>query len=136
MDDIDQIRMLTARYNFSADTGDQEGMLDCYVPEGSFGRTDLGTEFRGRDAIRKMSDGFPVQGRHVTSDHIIEVTGERATLTCTLLFFNGAKGYALYMLGTYRDTLVRRDGAWRFLDRRLNADYLAEGDTDRPEGQS
>jgi hypothetical protein len=135
MNDIDQIRMLAARYNFAADAGDREAMLDCYVPEGSFGRTDLGTEFRGRDAIGRMSDAFPVQGRHVTSDHIIEVEADTGTLTCTLLFFNGAKGYTLYMIGTYRDTVVRRDGAWLFLDRRLNADYLAQDDSDRPGGE-
>jgi hypothetical protein len=134
MNDIDQIRMLTARYNQCADSGDQEGMLDTYVPGGSFGRTDLGTEFRGREAIKQMSDSFPVQGRHVTSDHIIEVDGDQATLTCTLLFFNAARGYALYMVGTYNDTLVRVDDGWRFFDRRLNAEYLAPESADRSEG--
>ena len=135
MDDIDQIRMLTARYNFAADAGDREAMLDCYVPEGSFGRTDLGSEFRGREAIGRMSDAFPVQGRHITSDHIIKVDGDSATLTCTLLFFNGAKGYSLYMIGTYHDTVVRRDGGWLFLDRRLTADYLAQDDSNASGGE-
>jgi hypothetical protein len=135
VDDIDQIRMLTARYNFAADGGDREAMLDCYIPNGSFGRTDLGTEFRGREAIGRMSDGFPVMGRHVTADHIIEVDGDEATMTCTLLFFNGARGFALYMVGTYHDTLARTLGGWLFNDRRLTADYLAPDDAMPSEGK-
>ncbi len=136
MDDIDQIRMLTAQYNFAADTGDREAMLDCFTPDGVFGRTDLGTEFRGREAIAGMSDGFPVHGRHVTADHIIEVAGDHATQLCTLLFFNAARGYALYMVGTYHDTLTRGSGGWRFTDRRLTADYLAPQDSAHLEGEA
>ncbi|HEY4224750.1 MAG TPA: nuclear transport factor 2 family protein [Pseudolysinimonas sp.] len=138
MTDIDDIRMLTARYNRAGDSDDRDAWLACFAPDGSFGRVDLGTEHRGLEAIARMSDGYPVHGRHVTVDHIIEVEvdGDRATQTCTLLFFDAERGYALHMVGTYDDTLVRRDGHWLFLDRRLTANFLAQDDSRRAKGDS
>lgn len=124
MDDHEAIRQLTARYGRASDDGDLATWLRCFVADGSFRREDTGASWQGEEQLRRLFLEYPISGRHVTSDFLIEIDGPRARQTCYLQFFDRAAGHRLHMFGTYDDELVKVDGEWRFVARRLSAEEI------------
>jgi hypothetical protein len=114
MDDIEAIKQLSARYNRTFDFGDVEGWVSCWTPEGTLRRSDAPGPVSGHQQFRDVMEGFPVKGVHVTSDFIIEVDGDRATASCTLMYLDRAKAFAIDFFGVYTDTLVRADDGWKY----------------------
>jgi hypothetical protein len=120
--DIEAIKQLTARYNRTSDEGDIEAWLDCYTPDGWFGRSNTTRRFEGREGLIELDASNDVSSRHVTTDHIIEVDGDAATQTCYLLFLDRKNGFLPAMFGTYEDKLRKIDGRWYFTERMLLVD--------------
>jgi SnoaL-like domain len=120
------IQRLTAEYNRAGDEGRVGDWVACFTPDGVFGRTDTGASWRGAEQLTEMCAAYPVAGRHVTTDFIIDVSpdGSSARQSCSLLFFDRAAGFALHMAGTYADQLVKIDGQWRFAARMLTAEVV------------
>jgi uncharacterized protein (TIGR02246 family) len=119
--DIEQIMQLTARYNHAYDERDAEGWADCWTQDGHFTRAN-GEQVEGRPALVELCRNAAVKGRHVTSDHVIEVDGDTARQTCYLQYMDRDNDFALLMFATYHDELVRQDGRWRFAARRAAKD--------------
>jgi hypothetical protein len=126
MDDYEAIRQLTARYNAAGDGSVLDAWLDCFASGGSFRRSDGDREWAGREQLTALFSGYGVSGRHLTTDHIITVEGDRATQTCYLLMLDRAREFTLHMVGVYHDELVREGGRWRFVARRLDVDFMAD----------
>lgn len=122
MDDYEQIRQLTARYNRSADEGDDELWLGCFAPDATFRRSNDTRDFTGHEELKQLVGRIPVHARHITTDFEIRVDGDRARQTCYLLFLDRADGFKVAMFGTYHDDLVRIEGEWRFARRYLEVD--------------
>jgi 4-carboxymuconolactone decarboxylase len=124
--DMFAIERLSAEYNRAGDEGRVDDWVACFTPDGVFARTDTGASWQGADQLRAMSTAYPVAGRHVTTDFIIDLSpdGRSATQSCSLLFFDRAAGFALHMVGTYADELVKVGGEWRFAVRKLSAEVV------------
>jgi hypothetical protein len=120
------IQRLTAEYNRAGDEGRVEDWVACFAPDGVFGRADTGASWRGEQQLTEMCTAYPVAGRHITTDFIIDVSPDRSSArqSCSLLFFDRAAGFALHMAGTYADELIKINGQWRFAVRMLTAEVV------------
>jgi 3-phenylpropionate/cinnamic acid dioxygenase small subunit len=114
MDEYEAIRQLVARYNVAFDELDVEGWVDCFTADGFFERSNAG--------LRELISGFPVKGRHVTTDFQIRVDGDQAMMSCYLTYLDRANNHALAMFGVYADELKKVNGSWKFSSRRLEVD--------------
>ena len=91
----------------------------------------------GRDAIEKMlrdslivyDDGTP-RTKHVTTNVSIEVDEEAGTAVsrCYFTALQALPDLALQPIvsGRYQDRFERRDGRWRFVERRVRTDLVGD----------
>jgi hypothetical protein len=119
MDDIEAIKQLTARYNRAFDSTDVGGYLATWTEDGFFERSNAGRSYQGHEELRELVSTFPVDGRHVTSDFIITVDGDRAESSSHLMYLDREQGFSVVMFGIYADEVVRTDEGWKFRSRRL-----------------
>jgi hypothetical protein len=123
-------RTLTA-YTHAIDYGREEELVECFTEDGVLeidsgianervGPTDSGSRrIEGRDAIRDFARHHtrPPEAylKHLRSDPLIEVDGDRARVTSTFLQLDeSAAGPVVTSFGRYHDQLVRcDDGRWR-----------------------
>ena len=92
-----------ARLLAAANSGDTDGFLDCFEPEGTV--NDWGRVFTGRDEIQAWSDAEFI-GVDVTLDVTADITtGEFTTVTATVGGggFNGQSHFSF----TVQDDLVQ-----------------------------
>ena len=87
---------------------------------------------RGPEAIRKLMEesitGKPGANFHIFNNEMIDVDGDRATAVTKWTFIvKGKDGrpQSVY-LGHYNDTLIREDGRWKFLQRKVSSDIPGE----------
>jgi uncharacterized protein (TIGR02246 family) len=123
------IRELTARYNRAFDDVDSEAWADTFTPDGVMEYSG-GPPISGRDALIEMSRKTGYGFVHITTDPIIEVDGDRATQSCTLIVANRSKAgdpVAIAMTGRYEDELVRTADGWRFERRKATLDVNLGG---------
>ncbi len=128
------IHDLIARYGWSLDTGDVEGFVDCFTPDGVLCEDVFETPdtFAGRDAIRGMASFFaglpmfPGRQHHVTSI-LIEGAAPRCRVRAYCLVTDANAGFAggAAFCGHYDDQVVKQDGRWRF-ERRLIRHWSGE----------
>jgi 3-phenylpropionate/cinnamic acid dioxygenase small subunit len=91
----------------------------------------------GRDPIEKMlrdnvivyDDGTP-RTKHITTNVAIEVDEQAGTAVARSYFtaLQALPGLALQPIvsGRYRDRFERRDGEWRFVERRVQTDLVGD----------
>jgi uncharacterized protein (TIGR02246 family) len=92
-----------ARLVAAANSGDTQGFLDTFAPDGTV--NDRGRVFTGRDDIQNWSDA-EFLGMHVTLDVTAEITtGEYTTITAMV----GGEGFTgqSHFSFTVRDDLVQ-----------------------------
>ncbi|WP_433854545.1 nuclear transport factor 2 family protein [Streptomyces kronopolitis] len=128
------VENLIARYAELVDDGDFAG-LGVLLADATF--TGSGAPVHGREAIEQMfrdtlilhSDGTP-RTHHVTSNLAIEVDEQAGTATARsyLTVFQALPDLPLQSIaaGRYHDRFVRRDGRWRFLERRVRIHLVGE----------
>jgi hypothetical protein len=126
-----EIQELTARYNRAADDGDGDALAGIFTPDGSMSMTsgDIGRAFAGSDELRAMVAGRePGTTMHATMDSIIELHGDDASQTCTLLLLRRSRdeGTTSFRTGRYNDRLQRTPDGWRFVERRVVIDGANE----------
>ena len=109
---------VAVRYCTAIDTRDWELLRRCFVadPVVSYEGFD---ELRGFAALAEFLDGIlsPLDAtQHIVTNFVVAIDGEEATSTCYLHAQHvrqAAPGGALFVVaGSYRDSLVRRDGEW------------------------
>jgi SnoaL-like domain len=124
-----EIHNLFIKYTTSLDRCDPEGVAGCFSESGEIDSPLFGL-FKGRAAIRefaertvKASRERKGQFRHVVSNLIVEVEGDRAHATCYLLDYLTADGKTeLLSPGEYSCNLSRVGGRWLFDDRLITLD--------------
>ncbi|MCV7410081.1 hypothetical protein AWC05_22530 [Mycobacterium florentinum] len=129
-DDEAAIRELIAGYALALDAGDIDECVRLFTTDGEFlvyGRT-----FAGHEAIAKMFRDAPC-GLHLTGVSRIDVGPDdpgTATARSQVLFVRARDLHLRPAL--YDDQLVRRDGHWRFRQRRCQF-VTSHGLSDSPE---
>src|ERR1700710_2754149 len=128
------IENLIAAYAELVDAGDFAGVGVLLAQATFTGGTGTVT---GRDAIEKMlrdnvivyDDGTP-RTKHVTTNVAIEVDDEAATAVSRSYFtvLQAAPDVPLQLIvsGRYHDRFERRDGRWRFVERRVLTDLIGD----------
>jgi 3-phenylpropionate/cinnamic acid dioxygenase small subunit len=128
------IENLIATYAELVDDGDFAG-LGALLADATF--TGSGAPVSGPDAIEKMfadtlivyDDGTP-RTKHVTTNVIIEADEEAGTAVSRAYFtvLQARPGLPLQPIasGRYRDRFERRDGQWRFAERRVRVDLVGD----------
>ena len=129
------INDLFVRYTCAIDAGDVETLIGCFAEDGSLESPAVGT-YAGRPAIRESAQRFArfrqngSQLRHVISNLLVDVQGNRGKATCYLTVFISKNGASrLLAPGYYECDLVKVDGAWLFKKRIVHHDhsYTLEG---------
>lgn len=130
MDDRDAILALMGEYCDSIDRGD---LGDCAAlfSEGAWGIE--GDLAEGSDAVKAvldnvtLYDGRPMT-RHLMSNVRIALDGDGSTATSCITVMQGLPDFPLQaiFIGSYFDTFARRDGHWRFVERRIVPDLVGD----------
>ena len=114
-----EIQELIARYNHAVDSGDTAAYAATFTEDGSFGGSRDVVE--GRENLASMA-ARAGGGRHWTANHIIEGSGDAATLRCYVMVTRTQDGTQINSTGLYTDELRKVDGAWLFSKRRVAMD--------------
>jgi len=137
------IRALVDAYARCADRRDAEGQKALFTDDTHFvvyidgDGADPSQELNGREALTPV---FADLNRyeattHFTGQSTIALVGDRATgeSYCLAHHLSAAGGERKLMVASlrYRDTFVKRDGAWLFAERKLYVDWT-ETRTSRP----
>jgi ketosteroid isomerase-like protein len=128
------IENLIATYAELVDHADFAG-LGALLADATF--TGSGAPVSGAIAIEQMfrdmlvvyDDGTP-RTKHVTTNIIIDADEQAGTAAARsyVTVFQARSGLALQaiMSGRYQDRFVRRDGHWRFTERRVRIDLVGD----------
>ena len=112
--DYVEIQMLYAQYNHNIDSGNIEGYVALFTPDGSF-NNNVGQE--GLRTFMKNRNGGT--RRHWNTNLLITPTPEGAKGAVYLMFVDvGMKPPAITSAGRYEDSLVKTAQGWRFKQRR------------------
>jgi uncharacterized protein (TIGR02246 family) len=121
---------LIADYAFRLDSGDLDGYVDNFMPDGVFEGT--AGRFEGRNAIRAYVGSLfenrsagPTM-RHVLGIPSIQGDGERCRARTYVMIPGQTDGNAISipLVGIYKDEIVKADGRWRFARRTAQMDLI------------
>jgi uncharacterized protein (TIGR02246 family) len=133
LEDLEQIRRLLLDYRRHLDGKDFRAYAALFAADGEF-IAGQHNEIRakGPDAIFSLVDGM--RGTlltdaggddvHVAVNEVIELDGDRATVSSTWVYLIRAEGDApeVAKVGHYEDVVTREDGRWLFLRREAPMD--------------
>jgi hypothetical protein len=121
MTDVDAIRNLIGRYSHLIDDRRYHDLSTIAIPDVTFDI--LGQVSEGAEATAALfaSRELPNRrGKHITTNSVIEVDGDRATGTTDFVYAGreGDEGpFTVMNAGRYQDTFVRQDGRWLLASR-------------------
>ena len=116
-----ELAELVARHAQLTDDGDWETRVGLYTDDGEFTSLD-GILRSGRDALREAfaATAGRVIGKHITSNTVLDVDGDRASGRTDFAFFMvTTDGVVPTSVGRYHDEFVRGPKGWRFRSRRI-----------------
>jgi uncharacterized protein (TIGR02246 family) len=106
--DIQEIKALNAKYNFSLDEGDADGWARCFTADGTFNAALGGTKLKGTEQLKAFvptcTAAFGTM-YHLTTNEIISIDGENARQKCYLQFFAKKDGALDGYICVYDDWL-------------------------------
>jgi ketosteroid isomerase-like protein len=122
--DVEEINNLLFDYNIAIDSGDIDGFLATFMPDGAF--DGIHGRFEGTAELRRFVTAYWTEPefarlrgtQHWLTNIRIRVSGDSATSYCygTVLSQGTADNK---VMGTwhYRDKITRLDGEWKFSER-------------------
>jgi uncharacterized protein (TIGR02246 family) len=114
------VRAAIAAYTQALDDGRTDDVVANFCPDGSAELPGLGL-LEGHDALRAAYEEWAPRRpqRHLVVNTLVtDWSDEEAVAISDLVFIReGKEGWAIQMVGRYRDVLHRQDGAWRFHSR-------------------
>lgn len=133
LEDREEIRRLLVDYAAALDARDMGAYSALFARDGEWiGATGHGRTPAGIRAMleERLAPNPPAPGathRHVVCNERVDLDGDRATAVSTWTLVTRMPGDVpqFTLLGTYRDTLVREDGRWRFAAREARVDIPA-----------
>jgi ketosteroid isomerase-like protein len=117
LEDIEEIRRLTARYCVAIADGDLEALVGLYGADGSF-ESERG-RFAGSDELRAFYTRVvePPTNKPFVHNHLIDVDGDDATGIYAVEVHSMRDGQAHLTAGRYRDSYRRVGSEWLFASR-------------------
>jgi hypothetical protein len=115
--DIQEIKALNAKYNFSIDEGNATAWASCFTADGDFNAAIDGARPKGTEQLKAfIRVGIATFGTmyHLTTNEIISVDGENARQKCYLQFFTKKDGAIDGYICVYDDWLKRENGVWKY----------------------
>lgn len=126
LENKEAIRTLRNRYHELVNEDQGPQLYELFAPDASViynGRP----EVRGREAIRRFFETFPVQhARQFMHQHEVQLNGDRAIGHCYLDGRPVSQGKSLYVVGRFDDEYVRLEGQWLFQRVVLTVHYMIE----------
>lgn len=114
-DDRLAILEVIARYNRAADERDVDATVELYTPDGVI-EGDMATA-PGHDGLRSgLPKLFEMEGtlkRHISTNHIIEGDGSRATVRSMLVVLEAESSPSVGATADVADELRKADGVWK-----------------------
>ncbi len=137
LEDIEAIRKLKATYCYLCDAGleDEKNLNELLSHFSKDAKVDFGlgpaSKFEGPDGLRTFL-GDVVPGAvsfciHMVHNPIIEVEGDRATgkWYYEAPTTDATEGTAQWMMGTYLEEYVKKDGQWKFISIKTKWSYIS-----------
>ena len=117
------VRNTIAAYTHAVDDGRVDDVVATFCPDGGCDIPGLGAH-EGHDALReayaKVTPRAP-QRHLVLNTLVTDWNDDEATAISDLVFLvKGERGWAVHLVGRYRDVLHHTDGTWRFHRRTLS----------------
>ena len=131
LEDKEAIRDLLMDYGRTLDARDFKSFSELFARDVGEWNGGMGVA-RGPQAIRKLMEetitGKPGVNFHIFNNESIDVDGDRATAVTKWTFVvQGDDGRPQWVyLGHYNDILIREDGRWKFLQRKVTGDIPGE----------
>jgi uncharacterized protein (TIGR02246 family) len=132
LEDREEIRELLIEYGRTLDRRDFEAFSKLFARDAEYTGGGGAGAVKGPEAIGKFLEeifrnnptGLNYPNFHLFSNTTIEVQGDKATaLSKGAFVVRGSNDRPeTVMLATYRDTLIREDGAWKFKQRVVEGD--------------
>ncbi|MEJ7583939.1 MAG: nuclear transport factor 2 family protein [Acidimicrobiales bacterium] len=113
-----QVRRTLAQYCQLLDDGRFDEWIELFTDDGTM--LVMGGRHEGRDAIRaavEPNQQAEQRGRHLLSEPVIDIDGDRAVVTTDYAFVS--RKLVVSSAGRYHDVLVRSDDRWRFASREI-----------------
>jgi hypothetical protein len=111
------VRSALATYTQALDDGRTDDVVATFCPDGSCDIPGLGS-FSGHAALR---EGYAkvepiVPQRHLVMNTVVTdwKTDEATAISDVVFLLRGEKGWSVFLVGRYTDTLHRAGDAWRF----------------------
>jgi 3-phenylpropionate/cinnamic acid dioxygenase small subunit len=136
--DIEAVRTLVQRTAMLLDEEKFDAWVELFDSKGTYELSAYSTEIRkwmtwqlsDRDTLERLLKEVhehvrdPAKRRHVVGIPLVTIDGDCAEATSHFSLFRTSPDGAssLYMVGSYQDRMVKRDGAWRYLMHKVVAD--------------
>src|SRR5262245_14399349 len=130
--DREKIKELTYQYGLAIEAQDEARMASLFTEDGSVDFSSLGRGvITGHAALKEFYQGtWPLRVKPFFTNHVIRITGNRATGVCSLENRATRGGDSLIGAGRLHDEYEKVNGEWKFKSRRVEMFYfvpLSEG---------
>lgn len=118
----ESIRELRSRYSLHAGQGDWRGIADLFADDGVFDTVRPNGErmlWHGRAVIFENLQARNVSVLPMISNEIIEIDGDTAVGSCTMMTPTSPDPSSRGFMGQYHDEMRREQGKWLFTLRRF-----------------
>lgn len=124
--DREKIKELTYQYGLAIEAQDETRMANLFTEDGSVDFSSLGRGvIKGHAALKEFYRGtWPLKVKPFFTNHVIHITGSRATGICSLENRATRGEESLIGAGRLHDEYEKVNGEWKFKSRRVEMFYL------------
>ena len=124
--DREKIKELTYQYGLAIEAQDEARMANLFTEDGSVDFSSLGRGvITGHVALKEFYRGtWPLKVKPFFTNHVIHITGNRATGVCSLENRATRGEESLIGAGRLHDEYEKVNGEWKFKSRRVEMFYL------------
>jgi len=124
--DREKIKELTYQYGLAIEAQDENRMANLFTEDGSVDFSSLGRGVtKGHAALKEFYRGtWPLKVKPFFTNHVMQITGNRATGICSLENRATRGDESLIGAGRLHDAYEKVNGEWKFKSRRVEMFYL------------
>jgi ketosteroid isomerase-like protein len=124
--DREKIKELTYQYGLAIEAQDENRMANLFTEDGSVDFSSLGRGVtKGHVALKEFYRGtWPLKVKPFFTNHVMQITGNRATGICSLENRATRGDESLIGAGRLHDEYEKVNGEWKFKSRRVEMFYL------------